>query len=180
MVQPNPTDPRLRRNNTNTHRVNEQVRAPQVRVIAEDGQQLGVMTSSEALAAARAAGMDLVEVAPDSKPPVCRILDYGKFKYEQKKKAVKPSASKNRIKELRMRPKTGEHDMLVKVNKAREFLTKKEKVLLTISFKGREVMYSAEGMKLINAIAAQLEDIAKVESPAKQMGKKINCTLAPK
>ncbi|MBQ1456753.1 MAG: translation initiation factor IF-3 [Thermoguttaceae bacterium] len=156
------------------------IRAPQVRVIAEDGQQLGVMSSSEALAAARNAGMDLVEVAPDSKPPVCRILDYGKFKYEQKKKAVKPNASKNRIKELRLRPKTGEHDMLVKVNKAREFLTKKEKVLLTISFKGREVMYSAEGMKLMESIVAQLEDVAKVESPAKQMGKKINCTLAPK
>ncbi len=162
-----------------TQRVNEMIRAPQVRVISDAGEQLGVMSGAEALSAARAAGLDLVEVAPGSKPPVCRIMDYGKFKYQQKKKAVKQVST--RLKELRLRPKTGEHDLVVKINKAREFLAKKDKVLLSITFRGRESIYTEDGMKLVETIIEQLTDVAKVEAPPKLLGKKkLNCTLAPK
>ena len=102
-------------------RVNEQIRIAQVRVIADDGEQLGVMSSQDALAKARAAGLDLVEVAPQAKPPVCRIMDYGKYKYQQKKRVAKQQTNKTQIKELRLRPKTGVADVQVKVNKAKEY-----------------------------------------------------------
>lgn len=163
-----------------TQRINEMIRVPQVRVILEDGGQGGIKATSEALALARAAGLDLVEVAADSKPPVCRIMDFGKFKYQQKKKSSKPQLAKGRLKELRMRPKTGDHDIQVKINKAREFLSKKDKVLLSISFRGREMAHVEEGNKLVEQVLQQLEDIAKIESPPKQLGKKLTCTLAPK
>ena len=159
------------------HRVNEMIRIPQVRVISDEGEQLGVMSSAEALAKARAAGLDLVE---DAKPPVCRIMDYGKYKYQQKKRVAKQQTNKTQVKELRLRPKTGEHDVQVKVNKAREFLAKKDKVTLSILFRGREMAHINEGEKLLTAVMAMLEDVAKVESAPKQMGKRIWCTLAPK
>ena len=156
------------------HRVNEMIRIPQVRVISDEGEQLGVMSSAEALAKARAAGLDLVEVAPDAKPPVCRIMDYGKYKYQQKKRVAKQQTNKTQVKELRLRPKTGEHDVQVKVNKAREFLAKKDKVTLSILFRGREMAHINEGEKLLASVMAMLEDVAKVESAPKQMGKRIN------
>ena len=161
-------------------RVNEMIRVPQVRVIMEDGEQRGLMATPEALALARGLALDLVEVAPDAKPPVCKIMNFGKFKYQQKKKTSKQQAVKGRLKELRMRPKTGDHDIMVKINKAREFLVKKDKVLLTIIFRGREMAHVDEGTKLIGYVLEQLDDVAKVEAPPKQLGKKINCTLAPK
>ena len=156
------------------------IRVPQVRVISADGEQLGIIATSEALNQARLAGLDLVEVAPDAKPPVCKIMNFGKFKYQQKKKVVKQQAPKGRLKELRMRPKTGENDIMVKVNKAREFLSKKDKVLISINFRGREMAHIEEGAKLMEFVMEKLADIAKVEAPPKQLGKKINCTLAPK
>lgn len=161
-------------------RVNEMIRIPQVRVISEEGEQLGVMSSAEALAKARAAGLDLVEVAAEAKPPVCRIMDYGKYKYQQKKRVAKQQTNKTQVKELRLRPKTGDHDVQVKVNKAREFLAKKDKVTLSILFRGREMAHISEGEKLLASVMAMLEDVAKVESAPKQMGKRIWCTLAPK
>ncbi len=162
------------------HRVNEMIRIAQVRVISDEGEQLGVMTSAEALAKARAAGLDLVEVAPAAKPPVCRIMDYGKFKYQQKKRVAKQQTNKTQLKELRLRPKTGDHDVQVKVSKAREFLAKKDKVILSVIFRGREMAHISEGEKLLQAVIAQVEDVAKIEAPPKQMGKRIWCTLAPK
>ena len=138
------------------------------------------MPTSEALNKARDLDLDLVEVAPDAKPPVCKIMNYGKFKYQQRKKDSKQQAVKGRLKELRMRPKTGEADIMVKVNKGREFLTKKDKVLVSINFRGREAAHVGEGMKLMEFVIEQLADVAKVEAPPKQMGKKISCTLAPK
>ena len=164
----------------NLQRINEMIRVPQVRVISNEGEQLGVMPTSEALAKARDLDLDLVEVAPDAKPPVCKIMNYGKFKYQQRKKDSKQQAVKGRLKELRMRPKTGEADIMVKVNKGREFLTKKDKVLVSINFRGREAAHVGEGMKLMEFVIEQLADVAKVEAPPKQMGKKISCTLAPK
>lgn len=164
----------------NLQRINEMIRVPQVRVISSEGEQLGVMSTSEALNKARDLDLDLVEVAPDAKPPVCKIMNYGKFKYQQRKKDSKQQAPKGRLKELRMRPKTGEADIMVKVNKGREFLTKKDKVLVSINFRGREAAHVGEGMKLMEFVIEQLADVAKVEAPPKQMGKRISCTLAPK
>jgi len=161
-------------------RVNEQIRITPVRVIAADGAQLGILPTTDALAAARQAGLDLVEVAPTESPPVCRIMDYGKFKYQQKKRQNKTHAHQVKIKEIRVRPKTGEHDITVKVNRAREFLSHKDKVLLSVMFKGRELAHLQEGQRVIESILAQLEDVSKVESPPMRQGRRIVCTLAPK
>ncbi len=161
-------------------RINEMIRVPQVRVIGEEGEQVGVMSVQDALSRARKVNLDLVEVAPDANPPVCKIIDYGKFRYEMKKKTVKKQNTAPALKELRLRPKTGEHDVLVKLNKAREFLAKKDKILVSIQFKGREMAYIADGEKLMDQFIARLEDVAKVETPSKQMGRRIICTLGPK
>ncbi len=161
-------------------RINEQIRSPSVRVIGLEGVQMGILTTVDALTAARQVGLDLVEVAPQEKPPVCRIMDYGKFKYQQKKRQHKGHSHQVRIKEIRVRPKTGEHDINVKVSKAREFLLHKDKVLLLVMFRGRELAHIEEGRRVINEILVQLEDCSKIEATPSQQGKRIACTLAPK
>jgi translation initiation factor IF-3 len=167
-------------NSRNLQRVNEMIRVPQVRVVAVDGSQLGVMNTHEALAAARGAGLDLVEVAPEAKPPVCRIMDFGKFKYQQKRKQTKQHTHQSKLKEIRLRPKTGEHDLQVKVAKMREFLQNKDKVTVLVMFKGREMAHIEEGFKVMNQMLAEIGEIGKVESPPKQQGKRIQCTVVPK
>ncbi|MDR1957943.1 MAG: translation initiation factor IF-3 [Planctomycetaceae bacterium] len=162
------------------HRINEMIRIPQVRVVSATGEQLGVMSSYDAITAARAVGLDLVEVAPDSKPPVCRIMDYGKFKYQQKKRVTKQVVHRTKLKEIRVRPKTGDHDIQVKLKQAREFLVQKDKVLISVIFRGRELAHIEEGQKLIDFLLTQLEDVSKIEAPPKHMGKRITCTVAPK
>ncbi len=164
----------------NKQRINEQIRVTPVRVIAADGAQLGIITTEEAMAQARNAGLDLVEVAPTERPPVCRIMDYGKFKYQQKKRQHKSHSHQTKIKEIRVRPKTGEHDINVKVNRARDFLEHKNKVIVTVMFRGREMAHIQEGRRVIDGILAQLEEISKVESPPRQHGRRMICTLAPK
>lgn len=161
-----------------SQRVNEQIRISPVRVIGADGQQLGVMPTEQALSAAREAELDLVEVAPEAKPPVCRIMDFGKFKYQQQKR--KHKAHQIKIKEIRVRPKTDEHDLGVKVNHAREFLAAKNKVLVSIVFRGRELAHIEEGQRIVQQIIRSLEDVAKVETPPNQQGKRISCVLSPK
>ena len=165
---------------TKQQRVNEQIRTPAVRVISAEGVQLGIMTIEQAMIAARAAEQDLVEVAPNERPPVCRIMDYGKFKYQQKKRQHKAHSRQIRVKEIRVRPKTGDHDIQVKVSRAREFLTHKDKVLVSVMFRGRELAHIEEGRKVIDEVLQQLEDVSKVESPPNQQGRRIVCTLAPK
>ncbi len=132
------------------------------------------------MAAARQAELDLVEVAPTEKPPVCRIMDFGKFKYQQKKRQHRTHTHQVKVKEIRVRPKTGQHDIIVKVNRARLFLEHKDKVLLSVMFRGRELAHIEEGHRVIREILAQLEDIARVEAPPTQQGRRIACTLAPK
>ena len=167
--------------NKSQHRINEMIRIPQVRVVSAEGEQLGVMSTSEAIAAARTTGLDLVEVAPEAKPPVCRIMDYGKFKYQQKKRQTKQQVNKTKIKQLRLRPKTGDHDVQVRLKQAREFLVHKDKVQLFVLFRGRELAHVEEGQKLIEYMIEQLEDVAKIETPPKRMeNKRVMCTLAPK
>ena len=164
----------------NKQRINEQIRISSVRVIAADGVQLGVLETADALLQAREADLDLVEVAPNEDPPVCRIMDYGKYKYQQKKRQHKSHSHQTKIKEIRVRPKTGEHDITVKVNKAREFLEHKNKVTVTVIFRGREMAHVEEGRRVINHVLKQLEDMAKVESPPVQHGRRMTCTVGPK
>ena len=171
---------RIRAIDAKQQRINEQIRTSPVRVIAADGKQLGILSVDEAMAQARLAGQDLVEVAPNDRPPVCRIMDFGKFKYQQKKRQHRTHTHQVRIKEIRVRPKTGEHDIGVKVSRAREFLVHKDKVLLSVIFRGRELAHMEEGRRVMNEILAQLEDVARVEAAPGQQGRRIVCTLAPK
>jgi len=164
----------------NRQRVNERIRVPQVRVITEEGEQLGIMSTSDALDKARQAGLDLVEVAADSKPPVCRIMDYGKYRYQQKKRLHKTHVHQSKLKEVWLHPKTGEHDLVVKVNKAREFLTNKDRVQIVVKFRGRENAHVEEGSKVMYRMIEMLEDISKIEAPPKGAHRQVICVLAPK
>ncbi|MBN2476042.1 MAG: translation initiation factor IF-3 [Pirellulales bacterium] len=164
----------------NKQRINEQIHVSPVRVIAADGTQLGILSTEDALKEARKVDLDLVEVAPNARPPVCRIMDFGKYKYQQKKRQHKGHAHQTKIKEIRVRPKTGEHDITVKVNRARDFLEHKNKVIVTVIFRGREMAHIEEGRRVISGVLEQLADIAKVESPPIQHGRRMVCTVAPK
>jgi translation initiation factor IF-3 len=138
------------------------------------------MTTLAAIAAAKEADLDLVEVAPNETPPVCRIMDFGKFKYQQKKRLHKTHTHQSKIKEIRVRPKTGEHDIDVKVGRAREFLEHKDKVIVSVIYRGRELAHLQEGRRVIDDILVQLADVSRVEAPPAQHGKRLVCTLAPK
>jgi translation initiation factor IF-3 len=143
---------------------------------------LGVIPTPEALLKAVESGLDLVEVAPNERPPVCRIMDYGKFKYEQKRRLSK-SAKQHQVqlKEIRLRPKTGEHDIDFKVKRARTFLEQKDKVKINVMFRGRENAHHDRGREMLTEIIGQLEDIAKVEkAPGMESGRSMSCVLAPK
>jgi len=162
-------------------RVNERIRVPQVRVIDQDNQQVGVLSTPDALNMAREAGMDLVEVAPNSDPPVCRLMDFGKWKYDQKKREHRAKVKQHNIvlKELRLRPKTDTHDKEFKLKKAREFLEKGSKVQFTMLFRGREMAHLDRALETFQDIADQLHEIAKVEMAAKRLGRKMTMVLAP-
>ncbi len=160
--------------------MNEQIRVSPVRVISDTGEQLGVLATAEALDRAREAGLDLVEVAPGAAPPVCRIMDFGKFKYQQKKKQHKTHVHHTKLKEIRLRPKTGEHDIEFKVNQARTFLSHKDKVVISVVFRGREMAHVDEGHRVLKTLIEKLAEDAKLESGPQQMGRRLTCTLAPK
>lgn len=161
-------------------RINEAIRITPIRVIAEDGEQLGVIPTEDALTRAKEAGLDLVEVAPTERPPVCRIMDYGKFKYQQKKRHTKGHTHQSQNKEVRLRPKIGEHDLMTKVNRARGFLEKKDKVVFSVIFRGRENAHTDEGFKLINRVVKELDEVAKLEQGPSMQGRRIIATLAPR
>ena len=163
-----------------SHRLNEQIRITPVRVITDQGEQLGIIPTEEALAKARESGLDLVEVAPQERPPVCRIMDYGKFKYQQKKRQHKGHVHHTRTKEIRIRPKTGQHDIDFKVNRAREFLDHKDKVTISVVFRGREIVHVEEGRKVLDGRIEHLVEHAKIELSPTRQGRRIVCTLAPK
>ncbi len=163
-------------------RVGARIRAPEVRVIGADGSQVGILPIREALKIAEEQGLDLVEIAPLAKPPVCKIIDYGKFKYEQKKKAQE--ARKNQtvvvVKEVKMRPKTDTHDFDFKTNHARRFLEEGHKVKASIQFRGREMAHQEIGLEHLTKMAERLQDIGIVESPARLEGRAMTMLLAPK
>jgi len=149
-------------------------------VISAEGGQLGIIPTEEAMSLAREAGLDLVEVAPNERPPVCRIMDFGKFKYQQKKKHHKTHVHHTKIKEIRLRPKTGDHDIEFKVNQAKTFLMHKDKVIVSVVFRGRELAHIDEGQRVMKNILEQLDPVGKVEAAPQQMGRRLICTLAPK
>ena len=157
------------------------IRAPQIRVIDQDGKQLGVMSPDKALSLARERGLDLVEVAPNADPPVCRLMDYGKYLYERsKRERVARRAQKQiEVKEVRMRPKTGEHDIAVRVRAARRFLNSGAKVKVRVRFRGREITHLEVGHELLERIANELSDVAVVEQKPRLEGRSLLMILAP-
>lgn len=150
-----------------------------VRVIADDGTQLGILETEEALEKARELELDLVEVAPEEKPPVCRIMDYGKYKYDRKKKSTQ-STHNVKLKEIRLRPKTDTHDINFKMKRAKQFLEHKDKVQVSVIFKGREMAHLQEGHKVMERAIEELMEVGKIESAPTQLGRRIVCTIAPK
>jgi len=162
-------------------RVNEQIRISPVRLIGVNGEQLGVVPTNQALDLAREAQLDLVEVAAQERPPVCKIMDYGKFKFQQKQKQKdKTKSHQQKLKEIRVRPKTGDHDIDTKVNQARKFLEHKDKVLVYVLFKGRELQHIDEGRRIIAGILEKLADLAKIEKAPTMEGKRMTAMLAPR
>ncbi len=164
-----------------TPRINRRIRIPQVRVIDSDGSQIGVISTSEALALAEERGLDLVEVSPKARPPVCKIMDYGKYMYEQNKSAkeAKKRQHVTVVKEIKMRPKIEKHDYEFKVRHAREFLAAGDKVKCTVIFRGRELAHKELGAKIINRAVEDLADVAQVEVSLRHEGRSIVIVLAP-
>lgn len=162
-------------------RTNEEIRVPEVRLISETGEQLGVVQTKEAIKKAVAVGLDLVEVSPNAVPPVCKILDYGKYKYQaQKKKAeAKKKQKVIHLKEIKLRPNIGEHDYQVKFKAAIKFLESGDKVKFSLRFKGREMAHKEIGTELFDRFIEDLKDIAKLELKPKLEGKQIVMIVIP-
>jgi translation initiation factor IF-3 len=163
-------------------RINREIRASQVRVIDMEGKQLGVISLTEALAEAAKAGLDLVEVSPTATPPVCRIMDYGKFRYQQSKKiqVSKKSQTVIQVKEIRLRPKTEEHDLEVKLKHIRKFLDQHNKVKISMMFRGREIAYTDIGRKIMENIRDALADGCVIDQHPKLEGRNMVMVLSPK
>lgn len=163
-------------------KVNEEIRLKELRLIGEDGSQLGIVSSKEALDMAEEKELDLVLIAPTANPPVCKIMDFGKFLYEQTKKE-KEAKKKQKIvelKEIRLSPTIEDHDINIKANRARKFLTDEDKVKVTIRFRGREADYSHIGKDILESFRSKLEDICIIEKAAKLEGRNMTMVLAPK
>jgi translation initiation factor IF-3 len=155
---------------------------PQVRVIGDDGEQIGILATREALTMAQEKGLDLVEVSPTARPPVCRIMDYGKFKYEQSKRerVARKKQHVVHLKEVKLRPKIEAHDYQTKLQHARDFLEEKNKVKFTVTFRGREVAHPQIGHRLLERAIADLADVASAESVVRAEGRMLTVTLLPK
>ena len=162
-------------------RINEQIRVPQVRLIDSDGAQIGIKARDEALEYAWAQDLDLVEVAPDARPPVCRVMDYSKYRYEQeqKAKAARKNQSTITIKEIKLRPKVGQHDYETKRGHVIRFLKNRDKVKVTIMFRGRETTHPERGRALLLRLADDVKDLAVIESEPLQDGRNMVMMLAP-
>ncbi len=168
---------------TQDYRINSRIRVPQVRLIDEEGEQVGIIATTDALAKADEAGLDLVEVAPNSRPPVCRIMDFGKFKYQQQKKEQKGKSGKARssqLKEIRVRPAIDKHDLEYRLANARKFLTQGHKVQVVCIFRGRQMRHPEHGTEVMRQVAEALNDISKVETPSRMMGRRMTMLLTHK
>lgn len=162
-------------------KVNREIRAPKVRLINHAGEQVGVVTLYEALAMAEEQGLDLVEIVPGSTPPVCKVMNFGKFRYDQSKreKENKKASHQIKVKEVKLKPNIDIHDLETKTRHARDFLTDGNKVKITCTFRGREMMHPEMGEKIVQEMCQQLEDISIAESPPKMMGRMLLVVLAP-
>ncbi len=163
-------------------RRNDMIRAKEVRVIGAEGDQLGILPRNEAVAMAREAGMDLVEVAATTDPPVCRIMDYGKFKYEQQKKKAeaKKRQSVVQIKEIKVCPKTDDHDYDTKIRHIRRFLEDGDRCKVTVFFRGREIVHKDRGLAILDRMVRDLADVAKLEQEPRAEGRTLQMLLVPK
>ncbi|MCX7984656.1 MAG: translation initiation factor IF-3 [Bacteroidetes bacterium] len=162
-------------------RINAEIKAPSIRVINEEGQQLGIMSVHEALKIANEQGLDLIEIVPNANPPVCKIMDYGKYRYEQSKreKIQKKHQHVTHVKEIRFHPNTDTHDFEFKTRHAREFILNGDKVKATVIFKGREITYQDQGKELLDRFAEKLSDIARIEQEATMEGRQMVAIFVP-
>ncbi len=160
---------------------NREIRAPKVRVISQTGEQIGILPIHEALARADEAGLDLVEIVPGSNPPVCKIINFGKFRYDQTKreKESKKAQHQAKVKEIKLKPNIDNHDLETKIRHARDFIAKGNKVKITCTYRGREMMHIEYGEKIVRRICDSLEDVAMTESSPKMLGRALSVVLAP-
>ena len=163
-------------------RVNERIRAPEIRLIGADGENVGVVTPARAMAMAEEAGLDLVEISPNAEPPVCKIMDFGKFKYETQKREAEARKKQKiiEIKEIKFRPGTDDHDYDVKMRAVLKFLGEGDKVKVTLRFRGREMAHQDLGLQLLNRVAADVTEAGKIESMPKLEGKQMVMMIGPK
>ena len=162
--------------------INEQIRDREIRLIGEDGEQLGIMSARDAMKLAREANLDLVKIAPTAKPPVCKIIDYGKYRYEQarKEKEARKKQKTIEVKEVRLSPNIDTNDLNTKVNQARKFVSSGNKVKVAVRFRGRELAHTAVGKTILEDFAQKLSDIAVIDKPAKLEGKSMVMFLVEK
>ena len=169
------------KHSSDEHRINERIRVPEVRLIGDKGEQHGIVKTVDALRMARDKGLDLMEVAPNAKPPVCKLIDYGKYKYQQKKKEheAKKKQTVIKVKEVQLRPNTDEHDLDYKFRAVRTFLEEGDKAKITVMFRGREVAYTEHAMGVMKNLIELMKDVGAVESPPKMEGRKLIMILTP-
>ena len=162
--------------------INGSIKATRVRLIDEDGNQAGIVSISDALTRAENTGLDLVEISENSSPPVCKILDFGKYRYEiqKQKKINKKKQHVVQLKEIRIRPNTGDHDLLTKLNKAQKFIASGAKLKITVMFRGREMARKEAGMDLLTRVTNILEDVAKIDKEASMEGRRMSIILSPR
>ncbi len=162
-------------------RVNRAIRVPKVRLIDQDGGQVGIVTIQEAMSLAEDAGLDLVEISPKAQPPVCKIIDYGKYRYHltKKEKESKKAQQQGKLKEVKVKPNIDEHDFQTKLKRAREFIEKGNKVRVSCMFRGREMAHPEVGRRVANRFCEELSDVANVEAPPKMLGRNLALVLAP-
>lgn len=162
--------------------MNEQIRDKEIRLIGDDGEQLGIMSAKDALKMAKEAGLDLVKIAPTAKPPVCKIVDYGKYRYEQarREKEAKKKQKVTEVKEIHLSPNIDVNDLTTKANQARKFVEKGNKVKVALRFRGREMAHMATGKEVLDTFFEKLSDVAVVEKPAKLEGRSMIMVLAEK
>ena len=162
--------------------INEQIRDKEVRLIGSDGEQLGIMSAKEAMFKAQEAGLDLVKIAPQAKPPVCKIIDYGKYRYElaRKEKEAKKKQKTIDVKEVRLSPNIDTNDLNTKMNNARKFISKGNKVKVTLRFRGREMAHMQQSKHILDDFAEKMKDVAVIEKPAKLEGRSLSMVLTEK
>ncbi len=171
-----------RANRSSRININRNIRAKEVRVIDPDGNQIGIIPTYKAIAVANDFGLDLVEISPNANPPVCKIMDYGRYKYEltKKKQEAKKKQATFQLKEIKLRPKTGEHDLKTKISHIKKFIERKDKVKVTVIFRGREITLSQLGRDLLERVVQETEEIALVEQRPKFEGRTMIMILSPK